>query len=121
MTKEALIIGAAIVLAAIIKEAFEYAKLRLGKYSISVQGQTEANEMIGISFPLFGDESSEENKAKIAGAYKIREARLEVQNLRNLEMQKVHQEGLKKVQEDRLAKIKAANAAQAQVKDATTA
>lgn len=109
MILEALVVGAAIVLAAVVYTKGQerwHVKPRLSKYSINIMGRTEESENMSITLPVFVDEPEEETTAKLEHAFKIREKRLEFQNNRLLEAQKAHQAGLEKVRDERLKAAK---------------
>jgi hypothetical protein len=105
MILEALVVGAAIVLAAFVYTKGQerwHVKPRLSKYSINIMGRTEESENMSITLPVFVDETDEEVSKRLESAFLIREKRLEFQNNRLLEAQKAHQAGLEKVRDERL-------------------
>ena len=102
---EALILGAGLIIAAIVyvkgQEKF-HLKARPGKYSVSVSGRTEDSETMTIVCTIFADDTEEQVKEKIEGAFDLRERRLEFQNNRMLALQEAHKAGLEKARDERL-------------------
>lgn len=108
MILEAAIIGLGIVLAAWLYTRGQerwHIKPRLAKYQVNVVGKTEDSESMTISCTVFNDDPEDVVKAKIDGAFLLREARLQYQNERILALQKEHQAGLERARDERLKKI----------------
>ena len=84
------LVGAALVIVAH-QRAYSL-KPRTSLYQVAVAGQTEQSETVQITCNVFTDETPDQVKAKVEGAYALREARLKFQNERLLAFQKEAQE-----------------------------
>lgn len=107
---EALILGVGLIIAALIyvkgQEKF-HLKARPGKYSVSIAGRTEDSETMTIVCTIFQDDTEEQIKEKIEGAFAMREARLSFQNQRLLDLQAAHKAGLEKARDEKLKAVTA--------------